>query len=247
MPEWPAKVGGSGDSGGGALCHLCQENVPNGVGDKRFQGYLFHIDPCWNALRAARRQWMQDFELGEERDELMKDDPAAWRKEVIPFMKDRKTAVADAGKLVQQYSRKRLLAQVESEALSGKTELVTEEEYVTERQRRNKFISDDAASLEFHEQLRDQGNQNPSGGCPAMIMYEHKKKWKTQHGHERRRELAHVEDMDATSWKEASVQMQAALGAESPAMGPSSSKPQCRAARAMWERETKDISRKSKP
>ena len=110
-------------------------------------------------------------DLLEKFDDSMSSSPATWRQTVSTFVTDRKKARED---VKNDIKRRRVEQETESHSKLSDKAPMTEDEYVTFKSSRNRFISDDEYRAQFKSLVDMNGSCNTDPNGPDMIIVETK-------------------------------------------------------------------------
>ena len=186
-----------GPNFGGAGCVVCGKS-PAVEDMKKFQGLAMCKAKCHPAVRAARRVFGSvSAEALENFDEETHSKPAAWASKVSPFLEDRKEARGGAKTIAMEYSRVETKSEVSTDKNVVEGFEVDEGEYITWRQRQNKFVSDEDARQQFWNLINEHGNKNTDPRGKPMVTVHEKQRRVQEHGTSSATSKQHVAEISA--------------------------------------------------
>ena len=135
-------------------CIVCTRGML--VIEKKWQGKPVHKDYCLPAVRACRRVHQDDEEALTEFDNLLFEDPDAWRETVAKFVDPSARSDARQKTIINLYKKKfhrteKFRHNIEDDATFNA------DEFVTMKQAENKFLKEAAFREEFRTIHAEQG------------------------------------------------------------------------------------------
>ena len=191
MPSLEAEVGDEDDFRN--RCFLCMLPIDSGQA-RCYHGKHLHTTQCWPDVKAARGQLQKEPALLEEWEELEDSDPSAWREKMEPFRTNRKRAREDIKTDIEKRRKTTSIAQQHSSKKVTEQGYFTLGEFITYKQSKNKFLTDEEIRTES-KAIIDRDGDASDCGAEQLIFFAGRSKTVEAEGFEVETRVSHSKEI----------------------------------------------------